>query len=249
MARILGISGKKQSGKNTTANYIHGNILKELNLARDFYIEEDTGTLVIETRDSTGRYGWGEFDVCRKDTSFVQYAEREIWPYVKMYSFADGLKNLCVEFFGLKPDQVYGTDERKNEKIPHLLWENMPSGKNKKGPMTAREFMQFFGTDIMRSMHGTVHVDHAISRIKAEGSALSIIADVRFPNEVKSIQEAGGKVIRLTRQTSDDCHASECGLDKENFDWSNFDAVVENDKPLNECLTMYDEVYNNLFLR
>ena len=268
MARILGISGKKQSGKNTTANYIHGSILKDLKLARDFYIEEDTGSLVIETQDSNGSYGWGEFDVCRKDSSFVQYAEREIWPYVKMYSFADGLKSLCVEFFGLKPEQVYGTDEQKNQEVSHLRWENMPKAINstmmkkivtapdakrsfdwKEGPMTAREFMQFFGTDVMRKMHEPIHVNHAIDRIKFEGSALSIIADVRFPNEVKSIQDAGGKVIRLTRQKFDDCHASECGLDKENFDWSNFDAVVENNKPLNECLPMYDEVYNNLFLR
>ena len=136
------------------------------------------------------------------------------------------------------------TDEQKTKRVSHLRWENMPGIVTKEvlayhaaGPMTAREFMQHLGTDVMREMHEPVHVDHTINRILSEQSNLAIIPDVRFPNEVKAIQNAGGKVVRLTRNTLKDDHASECGLDPENFDWSNFDVVIHNDGSLEDTLT------------
>lgn len=44
---------------------------------------------------------------------------------VKKYSFADGLKNFLVDVMGLRPEQVWGTDEQKNTKT-NYLWENFP---------------------------------------------------------------------------------------------------------------------------
>lgn len=44
---------------------------------------------------------------------------------VKKYSFADGLKNFLVDVMGLRPEQVWGTDEQKNTKTSYL-WENLP---------------------------------------------------------------------------------------------------------------------------
>jgi hypothetical protein len=42
---------------------------------------------------------------------------------------------------------------------------------------------------------------------------------------------AGGKVIRLTRVVNpNDTHPSETALDRENFDWRKFDAVIDNHK-------------------
>jgi len=238
MSKILGISGKKQSGKNTVANYLHGRLLKSMGMISNFYVDE-RGELVIETRNQEGETGYGVFDVTRKDEEFSSYAERDLWPYIKTYSFADGLKGICVEFFGLKPEQVYGTDEQKNT-TTEINWRH--TGE----PMTAREFMQYFGTDVMRLLHEPVHVNHTINRILAEQSNLAIVPDVRFPNEVKAIQDAGGKVIRLTRNTRKDDHASECGLDPENFNWDNFDLIIHNDGSLEDTLQKVDEVYSSI---
>jgi len=258
MSEILGISGKKQSGKNTVANYLHGKLLKSMDMISNFYVDEK-GELVIETRNQEGETGYGVFDVARRDEEFSSYAERDLWPYIKMYSFADGLKSICVEFFGLQPEQVYGTDEQKNTDTC-IMWKDMPftmndqwvvnSGKGVDSRvdryMTAREFMQFFGTNVMRQMYEPVHVNHTINRILAEQSNLAIVPDVRFPNEVKAIQDAGGKVIRLTRNTREDCHASECGLDPENFNWDNFDVIIHNDGSLEDTLQKVDEVYSSI---
>ena len=56
------------------------------------------------------------------------------------------------------------------------------------------------------------------------GTELAIVPDIRFPNEVKAIQKAGGKVIRLTRSPYEDSHASETSLDN----YKEFDHVINN---------------------
>ena len=228
---IIGISGKKQAGKNTAANYFHGLVLRNRGMVEDFNIDS-TGGLVIKT-DVDGDEEYGSLDVTRKDSSFVEYAHHNMWPYIKLYSFADGLKLLCMEFFGLTHEQVYGTDDQKNTETK-IEWANTPTWKNggllfaPRDNMTARELLQYFGTDIMRRMYNNVWVDYAIKNILREKSNISVIADVRFPNEVEAIKSAGGKVIRLTREFAQDSHSSENALDKENYDWSNFDYVVNN---------------------
>ena len=230
--KILGISGRKQAGKNTVANILHGLTLHKNGLIKDYNIGKD-GQLMILTEDSLGREGWGEFDVSRKDQDFVDYAERNMWPYVKLYSFADHLKWICVKLFDIPHDCVWGTEEQKNQTQPHLLWENMPclevfNNPEKKGPMTAREFMQYFGTDVMRKIWEPIWCQNTVNRIVAEQSQLAIIADVRFPNEVDIIKDAGGIVIKLNRDLFEDEHASETQLDAENYDQENFDYVIEN---------------------
>jgi hypothetical protein len=58
---------------------------------------------------------------------------------------------------------------------------------------------------------------------------IALVTDCRFSNEVAGIQELGGKVIRLTRVVyPEDNHESETALDPENYDWRNFDYILDN---------------------
>ena len=118
---ILGISGRKQAGKNTTANILHGIVLKEQGFIKDWNLGS-RGQLLIP---SDGGSGWGEFWVERKDEQFVSWADNNMWPYVKLYSFADNLKAICMELFNIPFRCLYGTDEEKNQLQEHLLWENI----------------------------------------------------------------------------------------------------------------------------
>lgn len=223
MTKIIGISGRKQAGKNTVANFINGNVLKNMNMIDNFIINED-GQLEINTKDQNGTGGWGVFDVTRKDLAYINYAERELWPYIKVYHFADCLKQLCIDLFDLKPNQVYGTDNDKNTKTQY------------KG-MTAREFLQYFGTDVMRKIKDDIWVSATIKKILSEGSEIAVIPDVRFPNEVKAIHEQNGIVIRLTRDIYTDNHPCESALDRDRFDWKEFDYVINNDSSVNNMCT------------
>ena len=87
MAKIIGISGTKQAGKNTVANFINGSVLKQMEMISDFKINLD-GQLEIQTLDSSGHQGWGIFDVTRKDKDFIEYADLNLWPHIKIYHFA-----------------------------------------------------------------------------------------------------------------------------------------------------------------
>ena len=68
--KIVGIAGKKQSGKNTVANILHGIVLKEQGMISEYTISSD-GKLLIKTDEILE---WAEFDITRKDDEFVSYA-------------------------------------------------------------------------------------------------------------------------------------------------------------------------------
>lgn len=139
----------------------------------------------------------------------------------KVYNFADPLKkDICINILGLTYDQCYGSDEKKNELV-NCYWD----GKQ----LTAREVMQFVGTDVFRKMQNNVWADATINKIISENYNLAIIADCRFPNEVDAVKKAGGFVIKLNRNPFNSDHSSETALDSCNYDYSNFDLVLSNE--------------------
>jgi len=149
---------------------------------------------------------------------------------------ADSLKEVAISVLGLKREQAFGTDEDKNSKTS-LRWQDMPGiitqaelkkkGFNKKqaellglsvhraGYMTAREVLQYVGTDIFRKMNSNVWIDTLFRNIEEEDSEVALVSDVRFENEIKGIQERGGFVIGLTRDPYEkqDRHASEAEIE------------------------------------
>lgn len=227
MAKIIGISGRKQAGKSTTANYINGDILLRSNMIKSFHIDLN-GNLMIKTTGEDGNSQMGIFDVTRRDRAFVEYAEQHMWPYVKVYHFADTLKGIAIELFNLEPRQVFGTNEDKDSATEYS-WENMPTNPhNKSGTLSAREFLQYFGTALVREISNDAWVRATIKRVQLEDSEVALIPDVRFPNEVVAIKEAGGIVIRMERDPFNDSHPCESALDRDVFDWNNFDHIIPN---------------------
>ena len=202
MTKVIGFSGAKQSGKTTCSKFLHGYQMRLNDVVEKFLMNENGDLLVNAIQlDEKGNEveGLGILDVERKDNEFMSYADVSIWPYVKPFSFADPLKIISMQLFGLTEPQCYGTDEQKNT-ATSINWEDLPSSSSNKGAMTAREFLQYFGTDVCRKMKSTRWVDSCVNRIYASGTDLAIVPDVRFPNEVESIQKAGGKVIHQSRK-------------------------------------------------
>lgn len=139
---------------------------------------------------------------------------------IKIYNFADPLKqDICMNILGLTYEQCYGDDIDKNT-LTGIHWDNKE--------LTAREVMQFVGTDIFRKMKNDVWASATINKIQKESPKLAIIADCRFPNEVQAIKDVGGLVIKLTRNPFNSDHQSETALDWHNYNHNNFDVVVTN---------------------
>jgi hypothetical protein len=218
--KLLAISGAKQSGKTTCANFLYGYEMKRNDIIEHFEIT-DEGRLVVNAlftnADGSTSEGMGMLDIFRRDYQFGEYASKNIWPHVKAYNFADALKSVSMELFGLSYEQCYGTDEEKNSHTNVAK----PNGTV---VFTAREFLQYFGTNICRTLKPDIWTSFCLQQVEEEKSELAIIADCRFPNEATAVQKAGGKVIRLTRQPYEDSHSSEVAL--RNF--KKFDAVIDN---------------------
>jgi hypothetical protein len=138
----------------------------------------------------------------------------------KLYNFADPLKkDICMNILNMTYDQCYGTDDDKNTLTDCYL-------DNQR--LTAREVMQYVGTDFFRKMKQDVWASATINKINQDKTDIAIIADCRFPNEVETIKQAGGYVIKLMRDPFHSDHSSETALDPENYPQTNFDLIIFN---------------------
>lgn len=230
---ILGISGRKQSGKSTAANIIYGMYLVSFGICDKVTIT-DEGKLEVSDLNGDTSYA-GLFDPVTADRNnwMVERVFKAADPMLKIYSFADPLKKLCVDVLGLSHEQCYGTDEQKNTPT-NLRWEDMPGvtclpdAESISGFMTGRQVMEYVGTSIFRKMYSDVWVNATINQIKRDDTKLAIICDCRFPNEVEAIKQVSGKVVRLTRDPFNSSFSSEAALDSDKYDWTNFDFVIDN---------------------
>ena len=247
MTQIVGFAGKKQSGKNTACNFVVAIKLAELAICRASRMTDDG---FIEVSDIFGENPSGkEFFAFDEPYVDVQALfDNELGDFVKVYALADTLKEMSISILGLKEEQVFGSDKDKNSKT-NLRWEDMPGvispgdlrkkGFTKeqasvlglmvhaKGKMTAREVLQYVGTDIFRKMNHNVWLDSFVAKVESDGSELALVSDVRFENEVEGIQKRGGFVVGLTRDiyNGKDNHSSESEL---NTALDNCDALINN---------------------
>lgn len=123
MTAIIGFSGKKTSGKNTCCNFILGNCLNSLGIVRGLFSITDEGQLYVSDVFGDESQG-GLINMNRDNPTVNEFWEKNIDPYVKIYSFADALKDICINILGLSKELVYGTNEQK-ETLTNLMWEDM----------------------------------------------------------------------------------------------------------------------------
>jgi hypothetical protein len=243
--QVLVIAGCRQAGKSTSAKFLHGLRLKEAGILGWFDLSEK-GDLLVEAYHDDGN---GEvyktrdaiLDIYRRDYEFAQYAHEKIWPFIKVESFAESLKQSCIEVFSLDPQNVYGNDDDKN-KLTHVKWTSVwnvlskerkeeiknkyPNNVWKERTLTHRELLQDFGT-ICRNFDEDCWVLACWTRIKNEKYPFIVIDDCRYLNEINISKENGAKIILLENQPIKDNHASEQVL---NFDRSLFDFIIDNTK-------------------
>jgi hypothetical protein len=219
---IIALSGKKQSGKNTSCNFIVGLVMTSLGITKRMDINEN-GQLYVY--DILGDKSYeGIFDMFRNTPTMKNFLAQYLDPFVKAYSFADPLKQLiCLDILGMSYEDVY--TELGKQSLSKIKWEDLPLSNKNHGYLTNREVLQIIGTDFFRKINKNVWSEATIRKIKTDDSALSILTDARFPDELDAVHEAGGVSIRLTRNSnSKDLHESEIALDN----YSNFTYIIDN---------------------
>jgi len=251
--KILVFAGKKQAGKDTAANFVTGYAITQLArtgtpyLPTEFTIDEETGELIVNTTtmsiDNEEIAGEGVLDLSNKDSEYLMWAQDCMWPYVKTYAYADMLKAVAVNVFGVPEEWVNGTDEDKR-RLTNIKWKDMCAmlppkkiasiKKSEKydTKMTVREFLQYFGTNVCRRIYGDCWVESCFRRIDMEIPDLAIITDCRFRNEVMAAKKKKAKIVKLERSPFKDMHDSEVDLDK--MSNNNFDLIIPPDVTIRE---------------
>lgn len=170
-----------------------------------------------------------------KDTA-AAYLEKKFPGKVKQVSFADKLKTVTMELFGLSYDQCYGPKEIKE-------------AVDARYGLSPREILQGVG-EKMRQIHPSIWVDTVfnttIPQLQKEGYNCFVVSDVRYPNEADKIHEHGGIVVRIDRTAGGASvganHASETSMDG----YSEFDFVIDNNTTLEEYYIKLDELMEAL---
>jgi hypothetical protein len=157
---------------------------------------------------------------------------------VELMAFADPLKEMLVEPFGIDRAMLFGNVDDK-ESPTEYQWERIPEAIRSKefsgrtGAMSVRDMLKFVGTDLMRQLFDQqIWVKAMCRKIDLSHADVVLITDVRFPNELSMVRDYGGRVImvkgvqRAKTVLKADIHSTENALDGFLED----DYVIENEK-------------------
>jgi len=114
----------------------------------------------------------------------------------KRESFANSLKDAVSQVFGWDRELLEGrTQESREWRETRDEWWT----KRLKKDITPRYVLQYWGTEVIRKgFHDDMWVaslEHRLLNTKND----IVITDCRFPNEIKAIRAAGGRVMRIKR--------------------------------------------------
>ena len=161
-------------------------------------------------------------------------------------SFAKSLKDAVSCMFNWDREMLEGKTESSRywREQPDKFWSEK-FGK----PVTPRWVLQHFGTEVMRqNMHDAIWIDSCLMRYNGTPT---VIADTRFENEIKTIRQAGGKIILVKRGQDPDWFTSyvegnivPTGIHSSEYAWakSEFDHVIQNDGTKDELYEKVDDL-------
>lgn len=151
------------------------------------------------------------------DISYEDFANRRYKNFadIQVVHFADTLKEIAQVLFRIGE---WETDTQEGKKTT-INW----IGK------TVRELLQGIGQGLRDAIDFDLWVK--ILFANTEGWSNYIIADVRYPNEVKAIKERNGILLRIDRESAGaGNHSSEIALDN----YKEWDVHIENNSSIED---------------
>jgi len=164
-------------------------------------------------------------------------------------SFAATLKDAVAAVFSWDRELLEGRTKAAREWREQVdpWWAerlNMPN-------LTPRWVLQWWGTEVCRrSFHDDIWIASLEARLRSAKDNI-VISDCRFPNEIKAIKNAGGKVIRVIRGADPEWYDVAVETNRGNFnhmstaypdvhasEWAwvgtDFDAVIDNNSTVDD---------------
>lgn len=166
----------------------------------------------------SGKMGCGK-------TTFCNHLKKCIKNNCEIFSFGDLVKKEASEIFDVDIDIFYNDKNRMLHVSPLIIVDDETIDVPNDGFLSARQLLQWWGTDIRRSQDDQYWHKLAEEKFKIfrkEGVKYLLIDDVRFPNELKLIERLHGRTVRLEpytgyKYTEHSKHVSETSLDDDFF--------------------------------
>lgn len=227
---IIGISGKKQVGKNTVGDMINFILSAEYNASYNDYITNPRHEDKWEIASFAHKLKLHVANVIGCNVRMLEseaFKNKPLGEEWIRYAYATGSERVDGETL-----MVSTTCDKERFDIEYNInWQTAY-----KLIHTPRTLMQMIGTNVAR----IVHKDYWVNALMIDYSNKCnwIITDVRFPNEIDAIKQNQGIVINVRRNTGlEDNHKSETALD--NIIW-NEEYLIDNNGS-------FEELYNNVF--
>lgn len=186
--------------------------------------------------------------------------------YIKE-SFANSVKDSCAAVFGWDRAMLEGdTPESRAWREQPDEWWSKKFGRE----FSPRLALQLMGTEAGRDVfHPDLWVHTVMRRCKPENNY--VIADVRFPNEIKAIRDSGGKVVRVRRGDDPEWYSTaydvntkvnrygmaDASIMTEKYphvhysEWawigSHYDVIMDNNCSLEELTVRVDKLVDSLY--
>lgn len=111
-------------------------------------------------------------------------------------SFANSLKDAVAQVFGWDRTMLEGRTKQSREwREQRDAWWSDRLGMD----ITPRWVLQYWGTDVLRGhFHDDIWIASLENKLRNTTDDV-VITDCRFPNEIRAIRAAGGRVIRVVR--------------------------------------------------
>ena len=182
-------------------------------------------------------------------------------------SFANTLKDAVAQVFGWDRTMLEGRTKMAREWREQVdpWWAerlNMPH-------LTPRWVLQYWGTEVCRkAFHDDIWIASLENKLRNSKDDI-VISDCRFPNEIKSIKNAGGIVVRVVRGPEPEWYdwaVSANAGERGNFSWATsktklekvgihasetawvgtaFDAVLDNNNSIDELFAQVKGLVSN----
>ena len=182
-------------------------------------------------------------------------------------SFANTLKDAVAHVFGWDRTMLEGRTKQAREWREQVdpWWSerlNMPN-------LTPRWILQYWGTEVCRKgFHDDIWIASLENKLRNSTDDI-VISDCRFPNEIKSIKDAGGIIVWVKRGELPEWYDAAVSLnrgDKGNMNWAiskdqitrlgihasetawvgtEFDAVLSNDGSIDDLFAKVKDLVSN----
>ena len=172
-------------------------------------------------------------------------------------SFANTLKDAVAAVFGWDRTMLEGRTKEAREwrEQPDQWWSNRLGRE-----ITPRKILQHWGTEVCRKgFHDDIWIASVENKLRKTGDNV-VISDCRFPNEISSITDAGGIVVRVVRGPEPEWYQDAVNFNQgdRNMSWatsrsklerlgihasetawigSNFDYILDNNGSIDDLYT------------